>query len=127
MESKVGEQEFASKAVKLSVTMASPKLTVKTSGTTLFGKDKHDRALVWFEAKDAALNGVAHVTIKDTKYQDKFEILDCGNGQFAIVFSNGVPETLIGKTVTLNLNVFLEGNPTAKANTTAKVKLTIVK
>ena len=127
MEAKVGEQEFASKAVKLSVTMASPKLTVKTSGTTLFAKDKNDRALVWFEAKDAALNGVEHVTIKDTKYQDKFEILDYENGQFAIVFSNGVPETLIGKTVTLNLNVFLEGNPTAKANTTAKVKLTILK
>lgn len=100
---------------------------MKSSGTTLFGKDKHDRALIWFEAKDAALNGVARVTVKDTKYQDKFEILDYGNGKFAIAFRNGVPGSLIGKTVTLNLNVFMEGNRTAKANTTAKVKLTIVK
>jgi hypothetical protein len=29
--------------------------------------------------------------------------------------------------VTLNLNVFIDGNETAKANTTAKIKLTIVK
>ena len=32
-----------------------------------------------------------------------------------------------GKTVTLNLNIFIDGNQTAKANATVKVKLTIVK
>ena len=113
--------------ISLSVKMGTAKLTVKTSGTTLFGKDRNDRALVWFEAKDAALNAVSKVEIKDAKYQDKFEVIDYGNGQFAIGFRGGVPESLIGKTVTLNLNIFIEGNQTEKANTPAKVKLTIVK
>lgn len=100
---------------------------MKSSGTTLFGKDRNDRAPVWFEAKDAALNAVSGVEIKAAKYQNTFEILDYENGQFGIAFSNGVPENLIVKIATLNLNIFIEGNPTAKANTTAKVKLTIVK
>ena len=116
-----------SSMISLSVKMGTAKLTVKTSGTTLFGKDRNDRALVWFEAKNAALNEVSKVEIKDAKYQDKFEVIDYGNGQFAIGFRGGVPESLIGKTVTLNLNIFIEGNQTEKANTTAKVKLTIVK
>ena len=100
---------------------------MKSSGTTLFGKDKNDRALIWFEAKDAALNGVARVTGKDAKYRNTLEVIDYGNGKLAIAFMDGISETLIGKTVTLNLNVFMEGNRTAKANTPAKVKLTIVK
>ena len=116
-----------SSMISLSVKMGAAKLTVMTSDTTLFANDKNDRALVWFEAKDAALNDVSRVEIKDAKYQDKFEVIDYENGQFAIAFKDGVPENLIGKTVTLNLNVFIEGNETAKANTTAKVKLTIVK
>jgi len=85
-------------------------------------------ALVWFEAKDTALNDVSRVEIKDAKYRDKFEVIDYENGRFAIGFRNGKVDTsLVGKTVTLNLNVFLEGNRTTKANTTAKVKLTILK
>ena len=107
--------------------MATPKLTTLTSDTTLFAKDKHDRAMVWFETADTALNEIDRVEIKDAKYQDTFEIIDYENGQFAIAFKDGVPENLIGKTVTLNLNIFIDGNQTAKANATAKVKLTIVK
>jgi len=39
-----------------------------------------------------------------------------------------VDNSLVGKTITVTLNVFLEGNqiPT-KANTTVKLKLTVVK
>ena len=124
---KIGDVPIPDKEISFNVTMAAPKLTVKTSNTTLFAKDKNDRALVWFETKDAALNDVSRVEIKDSKYKDKFEILDYGNGEFAIGFKDGVHESLMGKTVTLNLNVFIEGNEAAKANATAKVKLTIVK
>jgi hypothetical protein len=125
---KIGELEVESKEISFTVTMAAPKLTVKTSNTTLFAKDKNDRALVWFETKDAALNDVSRVEIKDSKYKNKFEVIDYGNGEFAIGFQDEkVSSSLIGKTVTLNLNVFIEGNQTSKANTTAKVKLTVVK
>ena len=68
------------------------------------------------------------VTIKDTKYQDKLEVLEYGNGEFALCFKNGkVEESLTGKTVTVTLNLFLDGNETEKANTTAKLKLTVQK
>ena len=114
--------------ISLKVKMGAAKLTLKSSGTTLFARDGKDRALVWFEAKDAALKGVAKVEIKDAKQRALFEIVDYGNGEFAIAFKDGkVDESLIGKSVTVTLNVFVEGNQTAKANTTAKVKLTIVK
>ena len=124
----IGDVPVESKQISLTVSMAAPKLTVKTSNTTLFAKDGNDRALVRFVAKDTTLNQVTQVRIKDSKYQDKFEIIACGNGEFAIAFRDGkVHRSLVGKTVTLTLNVFLEGNQTSKANTTAKVKLTIVK
>ena len=117
-----------SSMISLKVKMGAAKLTVKSSGTTLFAKDGNDRALVWFEAKDEALKGVAKVEIKAAKQRNLFEIIDYGNGEFAIGFKDGnVDESLIGKSVTVTLNVFVEGNQTAKANTTAKVKLTIVK
>ena len=127
-----GLEPVSSGKVSISVKMGSAKLSLKSSGTTLFAKDKYDRALVWFTTTDAALNSVAEVTIKDAKYQNMFEIIDYENGEFAIGYKDGiVHSSLIGKkastTVTVTLNIVLEGNETGKANTTAKVKLTVVK
>ena len=127
-----GLEPVSSGKVSISVKMGSAKLSLKSSGTTLFAKDKYDRALVWFTTTDAALNSVAEVTIKDAKYQNMFEIIDYKNGEFAIGYKDGiVHSSLIGKkastTVTVTLNIVLEGNETGKANTTAKVKLTVVK
>ena len=85
------------------------------------------------------LNDVLKVEIKDTKYKDAFEIIDCGDGLFAIGYRGGKIHSVIANlilkknaTITLNLNVYMDGNPTMenktpKVNTTAKVKLTIVK
>lgn len=127
-----GAEPVVSKQIDLKVKMGSVRLTAKTSGTTMFAKDKYDRALVWFETADTTLNDVVKVEIRDAKYKEMFEIIPYGNGQFAIGYKdNAVHSSLIGKkattAVTLNLNVFLEGNGTEKANTTAKVTLTIVK
>ena len=98
----------------------------------LFAQDKYDRVVFRFESTDKALNGATKVEIKDAKYKDIFEVYDYGNGQFAIGFKDEtVSSALIGKKasldVTLNLNVFIDGNESAKPNTTAKIKLTIVK
>ena len=56
-----------------------------------------------------------------------FEVYDYENGTFGIGFKGDVPEDLAGKTVTLNLNVYLAGNTSAKPNGTVKAKLTIMK
>jgi len=132
--SKFGSMEVPSSLTSMSVTMGSTKLTTRTSNTTLFAKDKNDRALVWFEAADGTLNDVSDLKIKDTKYKDVLEVIEYGDGLFAIGFKNGVVDESLqptgkatSKTVTVTLNVFMEGNRTTKANTTAKVKLTIVK
>ena len=131
----VGGKEIVSKRINLSIKMGSAKLVIKSSDTTLFAKDRNDRALVWFEAADLTLNDVKKIEIKDTKYKDAFEIIDYQDGTFAIGFKDGKlhkeVEKLIAKkasaTITLNLNVFIDGNESTKINTTQKVKLTIVK
>ena len=83
---------------------------------------------VVFTAKDETLNQVKSIAIKDSKYKDLFEIHKYGNGEFAIGFAADKEDKSIeGKTITLNVNVFLEGNVTEKVNTTVKLKLTIVK
>ena len=120
-----------SKEISISVKMGSAKLTVQTQGTTLFAKDKNDRAVIWFEAKDASLNGVKDITIASAAQARQFEIIPYGNGVFAIGFADGkVDPALVKKninSVSVKLNVFVKGNETAKASTTATVKLTVVK
>ena len=71
--------------------------------------------------------GFRKIEIKDAKYQDIFEVYDYENGTFGIGFKGDVPKNLAGTTVTLNLNVYLTGNISAKPNATVKVKLTIMK
>ena len=127
MVSKLGELEYPSPLVSISVKAGSANVTMTATGTTLFAKDKYDRAEVIFTAKDETLNQVTGIAIKDSKYQNLFEIIEYGNGEFAIGFANGIADSSIqGKTITLNLNVFVEGNDAA-AVTTAKLKLTVVK
>ena len=126
--SSLNDLEFKSSPVSISVKMGAAKLTMTASDTTLFAKDKNDRVGLSFSAKDKTLNQVARVEIKDNKYKNVFEIFDYGNGEFAIGFKDGIVDSCIqGKTITLNLNVFLEGNETSTANTTMKLKLTVVK
>lgn len=126
--STLGELEYKSSPVSISVKMGSAKLTMLSSDTTLFAKDKNDRAEMTFTAKDETLNQVKSIAIKDSKYKNLFEIIPYGNGEFAIGFANGVVDSSIrGKTITLNLNVFVEGNDTTTANATMKLKLTVVK
>ena len=137
-----GQTKAESKEISMSVVMGSVKLTTKTSGTTMFAKDRNDRALIWFETADGTLNDVSSITFKNATQAKMFEIIPYGDGLFAIGFKDGtVDKSLIAagkatsKTVTVSLNVFMEGNATtdpiisktAKANTTVNVKLTIVK
>ena len=128
LETMIGDTIVKSGMISLTVKMGTAKLTVKTEDTTLFAKDKNDRALVWFEAADTTLNDITKVAFKNAKQAAMFELIDYGDGTYAIGFKDGkVDKSLIGKTVTVALNVFIEGNQTAKANAAVNVKLTIVK
>ena len=128
LETQIGGNTVKSNLISLTVKMGTAKLTVKSSDTTIFAKDKNDRAVFRFESVDATLNDIAKVEFKNAKQGNMFELIDYGDGTYAIGFKDGkVDKSLIGKTVTVNLNVFLEGNQTAKANASVNVKQTIVK
>ena len=128
LESTVGNAEPVKAYATFKPTMGSAKVSLEAENTTLFSRDKQDRIPFRILPKDAALSQSVTVEIKDAKYRDVFEIYSYGNGEFALGYKNSrVPDTLIGKTVTVNLNIFLEGNQARKANTTAALKLTILK
>ena len=123
-----GLEPVKSSLVKITVKMGSAKLTLSTADRTMFAKDRNDRLAFTMTKKDAALNDIREITVKDARYADKLEVIGYGNGEFAVVFKDGkVDPSLVGKTVTVNLNIFLEGNETTKVNTTAKLKITVVK
>lgn len=123
-----GSEICRSKMVAMTIKMGTAKLTATATDTVLFAKDIHDRVLFWFESTDATLNEVARVEFKDDKQAAMFELIDYGDGAYAIGFKDGqVDKKLVGKSVIVNLNVFIEGNETVKANATASVKLTVVK
>ncbi|MBQ3192467.1 MAG: leucine-rich repeat protein [Oscillospiraceae bacterium] len=116
------------KLTSLKVTMGTAKLTVNADSTTMFAKDKNCRVNFTVTSTDNALNKVKTVEIKDKKYQNILEVIPYGNGEFAIGYKEGkVDSSLIGKTITLNLNVSLEGNESTKVNGTVRLKLIFTK
>lgn len=123
-----------SKPVALSLKQGTVKLTQTSLNGTLFAKDKYSRSEFTISTADTTLNAVKKVEFKDAKYKDLLEIYAYGNGTYAIGFKgNRVPASLVGKTVTVNLNVYIEGNDSyfvgvsGKPNATVKLKLTVLK
>ena len=121
-----GKKTVVSKPVSMTVKMASAKVNVEELKTTMFARDVHSRAQFLLTGADTTLNAISAVEIKDTKYKDLLELIDYGNGAYAIGFRNDGAQKLAGMTITVNLNVFFEGNDSTKVNTTAKVKLEIL-
>ena len=119
-----GETSVRAKPAALSIKMGSAKLSIGTDGT-LFSQDKHSRVNLAFVTPDSTLNGVARVEIKDARQAETFEILDYGNGDFAIGFRDG-RTVQSAKPITLTLNIYLKGNTSAKPNASFKLKLSIV-
>lgn len=123
MRTAFGSVSVTAKPAQLKIKMGSAKVIAETE-STLFAKDKNSRLTLHFTGADAGLNSVAKVEIKDAKLAEIFEIFDYGNGEFAIGFKNGKTITS-AKPITLSLDVFLEGNTTAKPNAAVKLKLSI--
>lgn len=87
----------------------------------LYSKDANHRAELTFTSADRTLNAVARVELKDAKLKNTYEVLDLGDGQFALRLRPGVE----AKPRTAVLNLFFAGNNSEKPNATASVKVEI--
>jgi len=125
--SKLGDVRIKSKLTNISVKMGNAPIIMEAEDTILFAKDKYDRAVFKVFSKDDTLNKVQTITVNG-KYQKLFEIIDYGNGEFAIGFKDYfVDSSIKGKSVSLNLSVYMEGNETTKANAVVKLRLKVLK
>lgn len=123
-----GEVTVTSAPVVLKLTMGSVKLTIDAPNPALYTVDKNSRASFRLQCADSALNSVVKVRFKNQTDGSLYELFDYGNGEFAIGFKGGeIDKRLAGKTtVSIQLEVFLDGNGTAAANNTITLKLRLV-
>lgn len=105
--------------VNLPVKSGTAKVTV--APVYLYAKDANHRAELTFLSSDRTLNAVARVELKDARLQATYEILDLGNGQFALRLRPGAQ----AKTGSVALNLFFEGSGGEKPNAAAAVKVEI--
>ena len=105
--------------VNLPVKSGTAKVTA--APVCLYTKDANHRAELTFMSSDRTLNAVARVELKDAKLKASYEVLDLGDGQFALRLRPGAK----AKNGTVTVNLFFEGNNGKKPNATASVKVEI--
>lgn len=105
--------------VNLAVKSGTAKVTA--APVRLYTKDANHRAELTFMSSDRTLNAVARVELKDAKLKASYEVLDLGDGQFALRLRPGAK----AKNGTVTVNLFFEGNNGKKPNATASVKVEI--
>lgn len=105
--------------VNLAVKSGTAKVTA--APVRLYTKDANHRAELTFTSSDRTLNAVARVELKDAKLKASYEVLDLGDGQFALRLRPGAK----AKNGTVTVNLFFEGNNGKKPNATASVKVEI--
>ncbi len=105
--------------VNLPVKSGTAKVTA--APVCLYTKDANHRAELTFMSSDQTLNAVARVELKDAKLKASYEVLDLGDGQFALRLRPGAK----AKNGTVTVNLFFEGNNGKKPNATASVKVEI--
>lgn len=115
----------ATATAALKLKMGSAKLTLNAGSTTLFANNRNSRVNISFTSADGTLNKMARAEL-DPKLQSQFELFDYGNGQYAIGFKEGAVPAKI-TSANISLNIWVEGNGSAKANASLKVKLSIVR
>ena len=105
--------------VNLAVKSGTAKVTA--APVRLYTKDTNHRAELTFMSSDRTLNAVAWVELKDAKLKASYEVLDLGDGQFALRLLPGAK----AKNGTVTVNIFFEGNNGKKPNATTSVKVEI--
>lgn len=109
----------------VSLTVKSGSAPIKLSGTAvLYRNDRFSRSLIPFTVTDAAMNPISRVEIKDAKLAQLYEIYSYGNGQFAIGFQNSTVGAGV-KSGNVALEVYVDGNASAKSNASVTLKLNI--
>lgn len=103
----------------LSVKCGTAKFTV--ASVSLYAKDANDMARLTITTTDKTVNTLERVELKDARLKGTYEVLDLGGGQFALCLIPGAK----AKTGTVTLNLFCEGNTTAKPSGTVSVKVEI--
>ena len=103
----------------LSVKCGTARFTV--ASVSLYAKDANDMAHLTITTTDKTVNTLERVELKDARLKGTYEVLDLGGGQFALCLIPGAK----AKTGTVTLNLFCEGNTTAKPSGTVSVKVEI--
>ena len=119
-------QAVATKApVAIPIKMGTAKLAQSTKAVQLLKNDRYsyEEILIWSD--DATLSG-----IKDVKIVDKtntFAVDYLGNGKVAIHFADNQISTaaLKAKSMSIKLDIWLEGNNAAKANGSISLKVNL--
>ncbi len=117
-----------SAGVALKVVQGKFKITQSVKAVTLLRTDRYSRGVVTLKLTDPALKGIKDVKLlspKDKNGREYFALLDLGGGEYAIRYNESLLPANIKslKAQTVKLQVFLEGNETAKANGTLSVKV----
>ncbi len=102
-----------------SVKCGTARFTV--ASVSLYAKDANDMARLTITTTDKTVNTLERVELKDARLKGTYEVLDLGGGQFALCLIPGAK----AKTGTVTLNLFCEGNTTAKPSGTVSVKVEI--
>lgn len=110
------------KSIALSVKMGTAKLTASTKAVSLLKKDRYDAADISISTADRTLSDIAMVRL-DAVSDTMLELEQTGDGEYTLSYQNHELQNL-GKGVNAKLEVFLEGNLTAKPNATFTVKVT---
>ena len=103
----------------LSVKCGTARFTA--ASVSLYAKDANDMARLTITTTDKTVNTLERVELKDARLKGTYEVLDLGGGQFALCLIPGAK----AKTGTVTLNLFCEGNTTAKPSGTVSVKVEI--
>ena len=103
----------------LSVKCGTARFTV--ASVSLYAKDANDMARLTITTTDKTVNTLERVELKDARLKGTYEVLNLGGGQFALCLIPGAK----AKTGTVTLNLFCEGNTTAKPSGTVSVKVEI--
>ena len=103
----------------LSVKCGTARFTV--ASVSLYAKDANDMARLTITTTDKTVNTLERVELKDARLKGTYEVLDLGGGQFALCLIPGAK----AKSGTVTLNLFCEGNTTAKPSGTVSVKVEI--
>ena len=120
--------EAATPLTAITVKTGAARLTV-SGKPALYLKDVNSRGDFRITSADLTLNGIAKAEIKDAKNAAMFELYEYGGGRFAIGFKDGViaPSAAKLRSVSIPINIWLDGNETAKPNTTVTVRINIAK